>query len=103
MQKLIMRFFFFPYLTRLTRICEADAFLWAGCRQVSITVRLCCFPFEGGHLTKLNFKGVITVLLDSEVHTMILFFFLTKLKKNLYPSDLIVVCFSGQFYLQNMF
>lgn len=47
---------------------------------MSITARGCCIPFEGGRLTNLNFKGIITVLSNSEVHYMIHFFL--KLKKN---------------------
>lgn len=62
--------------------------------------------------TTLNFKGIITVFLDSEVYIMIHFFLFlfsflfflqkTKNKKKTLSSIFIIMCFSGQFYLQDM-
>lgn len=60
--------------------------------------RGCCIPFESGCLTNLNFKGITTVLSNSEVPYMMHFL---KVKKN--HLIFIITFFPGKFYVQNIF
>lgn len=67
-------------------------------RQVSVMARGCCI-FESGCLTNLNFKGITTVLSNSEVPLHDAFLKV----KNIHHLVFIIMFFPGKFYVQNVF